>query len=108
MYEAIPACVPGFLEEPCGKTIVLSYPPFITRLPSHTASLWSNILVQKNNVRETCPEMSNVNGSHMMWAQSDVFGLFSESVDSWPVLVTSDEHMPRSPLHHTRRRAMAL
>jgi hypothetical protein len=74
----------GPSEELCAKTTVLLNQSLMTRLPSYPASLWSNILVQKNNVQETCPEMSKVNRSHVRWAQSDVCGLFSDNVGSWP------------------------
>jgi hypothetical protein len=69
--------------EPCKETTVLSNLPVVTQLHSHTASLWFNILVQKNNVQETCAGMSIVNRSQVMWAPPDVFGLFSGSVGSF-------------------------
>jgi hypothetical protein len=77
---------PGGLYEPCKQTTVFSNRSFVARLPSHTVSLWCNILVQKNNVREPRGGMSKVNGSHVMRAQSDVFGLCSVSVGSWALL----------------------
>jgi hypothetical protein len=70
-------------EEACRKTTVLSNLPVVTQLRSHTASFWFNILVQKNNVRETRAGMSKVNRSQVMWAPPDVLGLFSGSVGSF-------------------------
>jgi hypothetical protein len=66
MPKAILACVPGFLEELCGKTIVLSHQPLALRSPYQYASLRFAILVQKNNVRETRADMSKANRSHRM------------------------------------------
>jgi hypothetical protein len=83
MHEAIPACVPGFIEGPCGKTTVFLHEYLTARAPSQPAFLRFNMLVQKSNVREIRSDMSKANRSHIMCVQPDVFGLFLASVGSF-------------------------
>ena len=64
------------------KTTVFLRAPYAAS-PSHPAWLRFNILVQQNNVREICADMSQANRSHIMWVQPDVLGLFSVSVSSF-------------------------
>jgi hypothetical protein len=74
-------------EEPSEKTIVFLHEPSTLRSPSQPACLRFNILVQKNNVRETRSDMSKANRSQITWAPPDVCRLFSVCMGSWPVLV---------------------
>src|SRR5262245_18175193 len=63
----------------CGKTTVFLHEPFTRPSLSQPACLRFNILVQKNNVRETRSDMSKADRSQITWVRPDILGLFLDN-----------------------------